>query len=194
MSRSPQTLSVEDRRVLAAWAADCAEHVLPIFERTAPDDPRVRSAIDQARRFAEGDLDPAEAVRRRGGDAGASARDASTPAAKAAAYAAEQAAAVAHMGAHALGAAGYAAKAVVLESDSDTDDNLVVRSTARHLVAVAPVSAIRALSSLPALGVNGSGPLGPGRLAMGHVGDTIREIQRLVDSDAARQDRGELSG
>ncbi|WP_343073805.1 putative immunity protein [Phytoactinopolyspora mesophila] len=33
MARSPQTLSVDDRRILASWAADCAEHVLAVFER-----------------------------------------------------------------------------------------------------------------------------------------------------------------
>lgn len=192
MSRSPQTLSVEDRRALAGWAADCAEHVLPIFERTAPDDPRVRSAIDQARRFAEGGLDPAEAVRRRGGGAGAAAREASVPAATAAAYAAEQAAAVGHMGAHALGAAGYAGKAVVL--DSDADDDMVVRSAARHLLARANASTLRALSSLPPLGANRSGPLSPGRLATGHVGNVIREIQRLLDDGPVHQGRSERPG
>ena len=91
-----------------------AEQVLAIYETAVPDDPRVKDAIAQARAFARGDLDIGEAVRRRGGDAGAAARQAPTPAATAAAYAAEQAAAVAHMGAHALGAAGYAAKASAL--------------------------------------------------------------------------------
>jgi hypothetical protein len=104
-------LSVDDRRILASWAADCAEHVLAVFEDAVPDDGRVRAAIDQTRSLAAGELDIAETVRRRGGESGAAAREAPTSAGSAAAYAAEQAAAVAHMGAHALGAAGYAAKA-----------------------------------------------------------------------------------
>ncbi|WP_366125340.1 putative immunity protein [uncultured Microbacterium sp.] len=32
---SPQSLSEPDRRLVAAWAADCAERVLPLFEREA---------------------------------------------------------------------------------------------------------------------------------------------------------------
>lgn len=178
VAASPQTLGVDARRVLAEWAADCAERVLPIYETAVPGDIRVRSAIEQARAFAGGAFDVAEAVRRRGGDAGAAARGAPTPAARAAAYAAEQAAAVAHMGAHALGAAGYAAKASTLEAGCH--DDVVARSEAHRQVVLMTDSAAEAASSLPALGENRSGPLGPGRLSAGHVGATIREIQRLL--------------
>ena len=174
MAPSPQTLSLEDRRLVAAWAADGAAAVLAVYEDAVPGDDRVRAAIDQARAFATGDLAPGEAVRRRGGDAGAAARDAPTPAARAAAYAAEQAAAVAHMGAHALGAAGYAAKAAALAAGDDPD---VTRSTARRQAAAATGAVARALASLPALGADRSGPLGPGRLSGGQVGDAIRVIQ-----------------
>ncbi len=140
-----------------------------------PDDTRVRAAIDQTRSFAAGGLDVRNAVRHRGGEAGAAAREAPTPAARAAAYAAEQAAAVAHMGAHALGAAGYAALASTLAAGCD--DDAVTRSEARRQVAAMTSSVASALSSLPALGENRSGPLGPGRLSGGHVGETIRAIQ-----------------
>lgn len=178
MAPSPQTLSVDDRRRVASWAADCAEHVLAIYEDAVPDDTRVRAAIDQARSFAAGELDVGDAVRRRGGEAGAAAREAPTPAARAAAHAAEQAAAVAHMGAHALGAAGYAAKASTLAAGGDGD--AVTRSEACRQVAAMTDPVARALSSLPALGENRSGPLGPGRLSGGHVGETIRTIQALL--------------
>jgi hypothetical protein len=178
VAQSPQTLSVEDRRLLAVWAADCAEHVLAIFERAIPGDARVRAAIEQARSFSTGDVDLGDAVRRRGGDAGAAARSAPTPAARAAAYAAEQASAVAHMGAHAFGAAGYAAKASALAVGCDDDS--VARSEARRLVAEMSDEVADALARLPGLGENRSGPLGPGRLCLGHVGETIREIQRLL--------------
>lgn len=181
MALSPQTLSIDDRRVVAAWAADCAEHVLAIYENAVPGDSRVRAAIDQARSFSAGDLDVSEAVRGRGGHAGAAARDAPSPAARAAAYAAEQAAAVAHMGAHALGAAGYAAKASTL--DVGCDDDAVARSEAHRQVAEMTDAVAGVLSSLPAIGENRSGPLGPGRLTLGLVGDTIREIQRLLTKE-----------
>ena len=144
MAPSLQTLSVDDRRIVATWAADCAEHVLAIYEDAVPGDSRVRAAIDQARAFAAGDLDVREAVRRRGAEAGAAAREAPAPAARAAAYAAEQAAAVAHMGAHALGAAGYAAKASTLAAGCV--DNTVTDSEAQRQVAAMTLPVARALS------------------------------------------------
>lgn len=104
------TLSEDDRRVLAAWAADRAEHVLPLFEAAAPDDARPRKAIAGARAFAGGDLrvGPARAL---AVAAHAAARDVDDPAAVAAARAAGHAVATAHMASHARGAPGYAAVA-----------------------------------------------------------------------------------
>ena len=176
---SPQSLSLDARRILSSWAADCAEHVLPIFEEAVPGDARVRAAIEQARAFAAGSLEARDAVRRRGGRAGAAARAAPTPAATAAAYAAEQAAAVAHMGAHALGAAGYAAKASTLAAGCL--DDTVTRAEASRQVATMSDAVREAVRSLPALGEDRSGPLGPGRLSGGHVGTTIRAIQGQLD-------------
>jgi len=46
------TLQDKHHHLLALWAADCAEHVLPIFERDQPRDPRPRYAIAQARAWA----------------------------------------------------------------------------------------------------------------------------------------------
>jgi hypothetical protein len=176
--QSPQTLSIAERRTVASWAADYAEHVLPLFEDVMPDDPRVRAAIDQTRAFAAGSLDVGDAIRTRGGQAGAAGRKAPTPTARAAAYAAEQAAAVAHMGAHALGASGYAGKAAALHADCD--DDTVARAQAHRQVAAMTHQVAQALASLPALGENNSGPLGPGRLSTGHIGATIQAIQAEI--------------
>lgn len=190
VATSRQTLSLDDRRTVASWAADCAEHVLGLFEDAVPGDDRVRTAIAQARSFASGELDVGDAVRQRGGRAGAAARDAPSPAARASAYAAEQAAAVAHMGAHALGAAGYAAKAAALAAGRH--DDAVTRSEASRQVAAMSGAVARALASLPGLGEDRSGPLGPGRLSSGHVGEAIRAIQqqlrdpRVLSNPAAR--------
>jgi hypothetical protein len=46
---SPQTLSEADRRIVAVWAADCAERVLALFEAEAPADSRPRDAIARTR-------------------------------------------------------------------------------------------------------------------------------------------------
>src|SRR3954462_12435203 len=104
---SRQTLSEGDRRIVAAWAADCAERVLWLFEAEAPQDRRPRDAIAGTRAFARGELDVAEEIRRRFVGGGA-ARDVRAPAAAAAAPAARQATAGAPMGAPALGAPAYA--------------------------------------------------------------------------------------
>ena len=53
---SPQTLSEADRRIVAAWAADCAGRVLGLFEAEAPGDSRPRDAIARTRAFARGEL------------------------------------------------------------------------------------------------------------------------------------------
>src|SRR4051794_7272168 len=105
--RSPQTLGEGDRRLVAAWAADCAERVLGVFEAEAPGDERSRELIGRARAYARGELNTGAEIRRRF-VGGVSAKDVHSPAAAAAARAAGQAAAVCHMGAHGLGAAAYA--------------------------------------------------------------------------------------
>ena len=103
------TLTDEDHRRLALWAAACAEHVLPLFESARPDDPSPRRAIEQARAWVRGEVTMTQA-RAAGGHAMGAARDLKG-AARHAAYAAGQAAVVAHVAAHELGAAAYAIKA-----------------------------------------------------------------------------------
>ena len=103
------TLQDADHRLLAAWAADCAEHVLPLFEEARPADARPRQAVEQARAWVRGEITMSQA-RTAAFAANAAARDLSG-AARHAAHAAGQAAAVAHVAAHELGAAAYAIKA-----------------------------------------------------------------------------------
>ncbi len=54
-ARLGPALAMWNERAARLFAADCAEHVLPIFEREHPDDERPRIAIAVARRFAVGD-------------------------------------------------------------------------------------------------------------------------------------------
>src|ERR671939_260071 len=103
------TLTDTDHRLLALWAAACAEHVLPLFESVQPSDPRPRQAIEQIRAWTRREI-RMSASRAAGGHAMAAARELSG-AARHAAYAAGQAAVVAHVAAHELGAAAYAIKA-----------------------------------------------------------------------------------
>jgi hypothetical protein len=103
------TLTDADHRLLAWWAAACAEHVLQFFQGVRPEDPRPREAIEKARGWARGEV-PMMQARAAGGHAMGAAREL-RGAARHAAYAAGQAGAVAHVAAHELGAAAYAIKA-----------------------------------------------------------------------------------
>ena len=102
------TLLDADHHLLAFWAADCAEHVLHLFEQARPGDDRPRRAIELARAWARGELTMTQA--RRAAFASAAAREVSG-AAKLAARSAAQAVVVSHVPAHELGAAAYAIRA-----------------------------------------------------------------------------------
>ena len=104
------TLTDDDHRHLAAWAAECAEHVLPLFDAVRPDDDRPRRGIEAARAWVRGELRMMEA-RGAAFPANAAAREV-TGAARFAALSAGQASAVAHVAEHDLGAAAYALRAV----------------------------------------------------------------------------------
>ena len=175
--RSPQTLSEADRRTVAAWAADCAERVLPIFEATAPGDDRPRALIARARAFASGELGVAEEIRRRF-VGGVTAGEVRAAAAAAAARAAGQAAAIPHMGAPAFGAA---AKAAGLAEPDRAD---AVGDEVRWQIDRMSPAVRSALRLLPPIGENAAGPLGPGLLASGPLAAIIRDLQTsLADFD-----------
>jgi hypothetical protein len=114
------TLTDADHRLLALWAATCAEHVLHLFESAQPSDPRPRAAIEQIRTWARGEIRMSDS-RAAGGHAMAAARPLRGPA-RHAAFAAGQAAVVAHVAAHELGAAAYAIKAVRAAAPNDDAD------------------------------------------------------------------------
>ena len=115
------TLQDSDHHLLAVWAADCAQHVLHLFEEMQPNDDRPRRAIELARAWTRGEITMSQA-RTAAGHAQAAARDLSG-AARHAAYAAGQAAAVAHVAAHELGAAAYAIKAVRAAAPDGEEEN-----------------------------------------------------------------------
>jgi hypothetical protein len=105
-----ELVNKQDQKVLAFWAADCAEHVLSYFEKKYPKDGRPRKAIDAGRAWAKGEIKMIEA-RKAAIAAHAAARDADDVAARAAARAAGHAAGTAHVAGHAPHAASYAVAA-----------------------------------------------------------------------------------
>jgi hypothetical protein len=114
-----KSLDEQDHELLAIWASDCAEHVLPYFEKIYPEDDRPRKAIEAARAWAHGDL-PMVETRKAAFASHAAARVANNAAAQAAARAAGHAAATAHVADHARHAATYAVKATTGITGSTT--------------------------------------------------------------------------
>nr|WP_298253086.1 hypothetical protein [uncultured Arthrobacter sp.] len=126
-ARDPRLVSIRrgghlteaDHRLLALWAATCAEHVLGLFEETNRQDGRPRAAIEAARAWTRGET-KMMATRAIGGHAMGAARPL-RGAPRFAAYAAGQAACVAHVPEHDLGAAAYAIKAAAAAASRDQE-------------------------------------------------------------------------
>ena len=110
LHKSP--VDIQNHKLLVLWAADCAEHVLPYFEKEYSADDRPRKAIEEGRAWAHGDIPMKMSVIRGASlSAHAAARKADDPAARFAARAAGQAVAAVHVPRHALAASDYARKA-----------------------------------------------------------------------------------
>ena len=103
----------QDQRLMATWAADCAERVLPFFEQAYPQDDRPRKAIEACRSWVNTGVFKMADIRGASLAAHAAAREAKeNNAACFAARAAGQAVATAHVPQHAYGGAYYALKAI----------------------------------------------------------------------------------
>ncbi|MDI6719053.1 MAG: hypothetical protein QMD46_05520 [Methanomicrobiales archaeon] len=114
--------SREDQRRMAAWAADCAERVLPLFEEAYPQDDRPRRALEACRTWVRTGVFIMGEIREASRAAHAAAREAKeNHAASFAARAAGQAVATAHVTQHAFGGAYYALKAVAATNPGDAE-------------------------------------------------------------------------
>lgn len=119
-------LTVDELRIVGAWAADCAERVLPIFEMKAPSDVRPREAISGIREFARGDKRTARlrslalaalAAAREVGDSAAAAAARSAGCAASSAY--TRALPQPHHAKHVLSPPAHAAQARELAASAD---------------------------------------------------------------------------
>jgi hypothetical protein len=115
-----------DKQLLAIWAAEYAERVLPYFTERYPDDDRPRMAIEVIREWVITGLFKMPVIRGASLAAHAAAKGKTEPDARFAAHAAGQAVATAHVPTHALGAALYGIRAVTAHS-GNVDDGLKER-------------------------------------------------------------------
>jgi hypothetical protein len=110
-----------DHLALAAWAADCAEHVLALFEEKYPGDLRPKNAILTLRNWINTGEFSMRAIKGASLSAHAAARAVEKDqAASFVARATGQAVAAAHVPTHALGAALYALKAIAAANPHKT--------------------------------------------------------------------------
>ncbi|MBN1973322.1 MAG: hypothetical protein JW787_06765 [Sedimentisphaerales bacterium] len=106
--------SKEDQKIMAQWAIDCAERVLPFFEDVYPDDDRPRKALEACRTWIRTSVFKMADIRGASLASHAAARNAKeNPGACFVARAAGQAVAAAHVPQHAYGGAYYALKVLV---------------------------------------------------------------------------------
>lgn len=122
----------QDHRLLALWAADCAEHVLEHFEQHYPDDQRPKKAIEACRAWERGELAMPDA-RKTALASHAAARDAQEAQAVAAARSAGHAAATAHVATHAPHASAYAIKALIGTAMAEAEGTWQYERLPKHL-------------------------------------------------------------
>lgn len=102
-----------DKKILAIWAIDCTERVLPYFEENYPGDSRPRDALAALRAWIQTGIFRMADIRAASLASHAAAREVGEDnAARSAARAAGQAVATAHVLTHSLGAAIYSQQAV----------------------------------------------------------------------------------
>ncbi|MFA5866714.1 MAG: putative immunity protein [Actinomycetota bacterium] len=127
-----------DHKILAVWAIDCAERVMPYFEERYPEDHRPRQAIETLKTWINTGVFKMAVIRKASLDSHAAAREVGEDnSACYAARAAGQAVATAHVPTHSVGAAIYALQAIFRASSSSDTDAAVAKESEwqyRHLL------------------------------------------------------------
>lgn len=108
-----ETVQKTDQKILARWAIDCAERVLPYFEGQYPHDKRPHHAILELKAWILTGIFKMSVIRKASLGAHAAAREVGVDSpARSAARACGQAVATAHVKTHAIGAAIYGLQAI----------------------------------------------------------------------------------
>lgn len=117
--------SNEDQKLMATWAADCAERVLPFFEDAYPADDRPRKALETCRTWVRTGVFKMSEIRGASLSSHAAARAVKeNDPALFAARAAGQAVATAHVAQHAYGGALYALKAIATANPTNAEEKV----------------------------------------------------------------------
>lgn len=108
-----------DKKILALWAIDCAERVLPYFENRFVNDKRPRIAINTLKHWINTGIFSMKVIRKASLDSHKAAKEINkNNSACSAAHAAGQAVATAHVQTHSIGSALYALQAIYRQTNS----------------------------------------------------------------------------
>ena len=126
--RIAQLVEKTDKTILAIWAIDCAERVLPYFEEKYPQDHRPRMAIETLETWIHTGEFKMAVIRKASLDSHAAAREVGEDnAARSAARAASHAVATAHVSSHSIGSALYALQAVHRATNASDADAAITK-------------------------------------------------------------------
>ncbi len=146
-----ELMSQTDQKTLAVWAIDCAERILPYFEKQYPEDKRPRQAIQTLQKWIDTGVFKMAVIRKASLDSHAAARDVGKDnAARSAARAAGQAVATAHVPMHSIGSAIYGLQAIHRASAEKDADAAVAKERDwqyHHLVELGKESTERKISN-----------------------------------------------
>jgi hypothetical protein len=122
-----------DHRTLGIWAKECAERILPFFEKEYPSDERPRNALAVLQAWIDTGEFNMTKIRRVSLSSHAAAREVGEDnPARSAARAAGQAVATAHVSTHSLGAAIYTLQAIHRAADPQEADSAVDKERDRQ--------------------------------------------------------------
>jgi len=119
-----------DQKILARWAIDCAERVLPYFEQKYPKDKRPHVALETLQNWIDTGVFSMKVIRKASLDAHAASRQ--VPEGEPA-RACGQAVATAHVPRHAIGSAIYASKAIYEDTHSQEEAEVEGKWYYQHL-------------------------------------------------------------
>ena len=115
-----------DKKILAIWAIDCVERIIPYFEKKYPIDNRPRKALQTLQTWVSTGIFKMTVIRKAALDSHAAAREVGEDtSARSAARAAGQAVATAHVKTHSLAAANYSLQ-VIYRATNSSDVTLIL--------------------------------------------------------------------
>jgi hypothetical protein len=126
--RIEKLINKANHKILAVWAVECVERVMPYFEEKYPNDTRPRKALDTLQEWVNTGIFKMSVIRGASLASHAAARDVGEDSpARSVARAAGQAVATAHVYTHSIGGALYALQAIYRATDENEVEMVIAK-------------------------------------------------------------------